>query len=56
MRGSTFRTIKTLSGNQTYTQAPMSVLLLDERAPIFALSKDDQYLCFAAPSACLCYQ
>jgi hypothetical protein len=37
--GSTFRTIKTLSGNQTYTQAPMSILLLDERAPIFALSK-----------------
>lgn len=36
---STFRTIKTLSGNQTYTQAPMSVLLLDERAPIFTLSK-----------------
>jgi hypothetical protein len=36
---STFRTIKTLSGNQTYTQAPMSVLLLDERAPISTLSK-----------------
>ncbi len=37
--GSTFRTIKTLSGNQTYTQAPMSILLLDEREPIFTLSK-----------------
>jgi opacity protein-like surface antigen len=37
--GSTFRTLKTLSGNQTYTQAPMSVLLLDERAPLFTLSK-----------------
>lgn len=37
--GSTFRTVKTLSGNQTYTQAPMSILLLDERPPIFALSK-----------------
>lgn len=37
--GSTFRTLKTLSGNQTYTQAPMSVLLLDERAPIYTLSK-----------------
>jgi opacity protein-like surface antigen len=36
---STFRTLKTLSGNQTYTQAPMSVLLLDERAPVFNLSK-----------------
>ncbi len=37
--GSTFRTIKTLSGNHTYTQAPMSVLLLDERAPIYTLGK-----------------
>jgi opacity protein-like surface antigen len=37
--GSTFRTLKTLSGNQTYTQAPMSVLTLDEREPILALSK-----------------
>jgi hypothetical protein len=37
--GSTFRTLKTLSGNQTYTQAPMSILLLDEREPVFALSK-----------------
>ena len=36
---STFRTLKTLSGNQTYTQAPMSVLLLDERAPIYTLGK-----------------
>jgi hypothetical protein len=37
--GSTFKTVKTLTGNQTYTQAPMSVLLLDERPPIFTLSK-----------------
>jgi LssY C-terminus len=37
--GSTFRTIKTLSGNQSYTQAPMSVLLLDENEPVFTLSK-----------------
>ncbi|MDE1178549.1 MAG: LssY C-terminal domain-containing protein [Edaphobacter sp.] len=37
--GSTFRTVKTLTGNQTYTQAPMSVLLLEERPPIFTLSK-----------------
>jgi len=36
---STFRTVKTLTGNQTYTQAPMSVLLLEERPPLFALSK-----------------
>lgn len=36
---STFRTVKTLTGNQTYTQAPMSVLLLDELPPIFTLSK-----------------
>lgn len=36
---STFRTLKTLSGNQTYTQAPMSVLLLDERAPLYNLVK-----------------
>jgi hypothetical protein len=36
---STFRTVKTLTGNQAYTQAPMSVLLLDERPPLFALSK-----------------
>jgi len=37
--GSTFRTLKTLSGNQTYTQAPMSILVLNEREPVFALSK-----------------
>ena len=37
--GSTFRTVKTLTGNQTYTQDPMSVLLLDERAPLFTWSK-----------------
>jgi opacity protein-like surface antigen len=37
--GSTFKTVKTLTGNQTYTQAPMSVLLLDERAPLLTLSK-----------------
>jgi hypothetical protein len=36
---STFKTLKTVSGNQTYTQAPMSVLLLDEQEPIFTLSK-----------------
>ena len=36
---STFKTIKTVSGNSTYTQAPMSVLLLDERQPLLALSK-----------------
>jgi opacity protein-like surface antigen len=36
---STFKTVKTLTGNQTYTQAPMSVLLLDERPPIWTMSK-----------------
>jgi hypothetical protein len=35
----TFKTVKTLTGNQAYTQAPMSVLLLDERPPIMTLSK-----------------
>jgi opacity protein-like surface antigen len=37
--GSTFKTVKTITGNETYTQAPMSVLLLDERPPILTLSK-----------------
>jgi opacity protein-like surface antigen len=37
--GSAFRTLKTISGNHTYTQAPMSILLLDERAPLYTLSK-----------------
>jgi hypothetical protein len=37
--GSTFKTVKTLTGNQAYTQAPMSVLLLDERDPVATLSK-----------------
>ena len=36
---STFQTVKTLSGNQNYTQAPMSTLLLDEQQPLFTLSK-----------------
>ena len=36
---STFRTLKTLSGNQIYTQAPMSVLLLDKRPALFTLGK-----------------
>ena len=35
----TFSTMKTLAGNQTYRQAPMSMLLLDERPPIFTLTK-----------------
>ncbi len=37
--GSTFMTIKTVGGNQIYNQAPMSTLLLDERPPIFTLTK-----------------
>lgn len=36
---STFSTVKTLAGNQSYRQAPMSVLLLDERPPFLTLSK-----------------
>jgi hypothetical protein len=36
---STFRTVKSITGNETYTQAPMSVLLLDERPPYLTLSK-----------------
>jgi hypothetical protein len=36
---STFRTLKTISGNEAYKEAPMSVLLLDERLPIFTLTK-----------------
>jgi len=36
---STFRTVKTIGGNEAYKEAPMSVLLLDERPPIFTLTK-----------------
>jgi LssY C-terminus len=32
-------TIKTVGGNQVYNQAPMSMLLLDERPPVFTLTK-----------------
>ena len=35
----TFQTVKTLTGNQTYTQAPMSMLLLGDDKPIFTLQK-----------------
>jgi hypothetical protein len=35
----TFETLKTITGNQVYNQAPMSILLLDERPPIFTLTK-----------------
>ncbi len=35
----TFQTVKTLAGNQTYTQAPMSVLTLDGKKPLFTLQK-----------------
>ena len=37
--GTTFSTMKTLAGNETYRQAPMSMLLLDERPPILTLTK-----------------
>src|SRR6201996_2727628 len=36
---STFKTIKTGSGNTTYTKAPLSVLRVEERPPLFGLSK-----------------
>ena len=36
---STFETMKTLTGNQTYTQAPMSTLLLGDEEPLFTLQK-----------------
>jgi hypothetical protein len=35
----TFQTVKTLTGNQTYTQAPMSMLLLGDDQPLFTLQK-----------------
>ena len=35
----TFQTVKTLTGNQTYTQAPMSMLLLGDEKPLFTLQK-----------------
>ena len=34
-----FMTIKTVGGNQVYNEAPMSTLLLDERPPVFTLTK-----------------
>jgi opacity protein-like surface antigen len=36
---STFDTVKALSGNASYSQAPMSTLLLDEQPPLFTLQK-----------------
>jgi opacity protein-like surface antigen len=35
----TFETLKSISGNKTYNQAPMSTLLLDERPPLFNFTK-----------------
>lgn len=35
----TFKTVKTLAGNQTYTQAPMSVLMLGDEKPLFTMEK-----------------
>lgn len=35
----TFQTMKTLTGNQTYTQAPMSMLVLGDDKPLFTLQK-----------------
>ena len=34
-----FKTLKTVSGNQTYSQAPMSVLILGDEKPLFTLEK-----------------
>jgi hypothetical protein len=36
---SKFESVKALSGNQTYDEAPMSTLLLDERPPVFTFQK-----------------
>jgi LssY C-terminus len=36
---STFNTLKTITGNQSYAQAPMSTLLLDEQPPLFTMQK-----------------
>jgi len=34
-----FKTLKTVTGNQTYTQAPMSVLILGDERPLFTMEK-----------------
>ena len=36
---STFQTLKSIAGDEGYSEAPMSTLLLDERPPVFTLSK-----------------
>ncbi len=36
---STFQTLKSIAGEQGYNEAPMSTLLLDERKPLYTLSK-----------------
>jgi hypothetical protein len=36
---STFESVRALSGTQTYDEAPMSTLLLDERPPVFTFQK-----------------
>jgi hypothetical protein len=36
---STFQTLKSIAGDEGYREAPLSTLLLDERPPIFTLSK-----------------
>lgn len=36
---STFNTMKTLTGNETYKQAPMSMLILNHQKPLFTLQK-----------------
>jgi len=34
-----FETVKTISGNQNYTQAPMSILILGNEKPLFTMEK-----------------
>jgi hypothetical protein len=36
---STFQTLKSIAGNEGYSEAPMSTLLLDERPPVMNLAK-----------------
>lgn len=37
--GTTFETLKSISGTKVYNEAPMSTLLLDERPPVFTFTK-----------------
>ena len=50
---STFQTAKALTGNQTYTEAPMSILTLDGHRPLFTLQKTTNHFFLSAPPSCL---